>query len=295
MVAPEGHCWLCNKLGKLTREHIPPEAAFNDCPLLLQKIDELSSQTGTMAWADADRFSNGLYFRSLCERCNNRYGSIYGESYVYLVRQIAERIGNVQDFHRISILGVRRPLRILKQVVLQFVTANGPNFVRANSWVAPFIRDKANTTVPREVGIYVFASNRRGSRKSGVAAHIDLETGGQKIVAEFSFWPLGTVLSWGELEDPRLTPIHHWVRFPFNHNATVDLHLSVNPIASAYPLDFRNEVDILREETADVEVKRPNEEASRALFKEALARSGTDEKDWVFSGHPNTMRKVTDQ
>ena len=30
----EGVCWLCGRFGKLTREHIPPRAAFNDNSVL---------------------------------------------------------------------------------------------------------------------------------------------------------------------------------------------------------------------------------------------------------------------
>src|SRR5271166_6637843 len=133
MPAPEGHCWLCNRYGKLSKEHIPPESAFNDCPLLLMKLDERSREAGAVLWAP-DRSQHGQYFRSLCSQCNNKYGRLYGGAYVDLVKRVAERIGDVQEFHKISVLGVRRPLAILKQVILQFVTANGPGFVRANDW-----------------------------------------------------------------------------------------------------------------------------------------------------------------
>src|SRR5271167_2395441 len=139
MSAPQGYCWLCNRFGKLSKEHIPPESAFNDCPLLLMKVDERSSQKGVLEWAP-DRSQRGLYFRSLCAQCNNKYGRVYGGAYVDLVRRVAERIGDVREFHTISILGLHRPLAILKQIMLQFVTTNGPRFVRANEWVAPFIR-----------------------------------------------------------------------------------------------------------------------------------------------------------
>jgi|ERR1019366_5329811 hypothetical protein len=64
MPAPQGHCWLCNQFGKLSKEHIPPEKAFNDCPLLLMKVDERSTKKGVLEWAP-DRRQRGVYFRSL--------------------------------------------------------------------------------------------------------------------------------------------------------------------------------------------------------------------------------------
>ncbi len=294
MPATQGHCWLCNQFGKLSKEHIPPEKAFNDCPLLLMKVDERRTKAGVLEWA-LDRRQRGVYFRNLCEVCNSKYGSLYGGAYVDLVKRIAERIGDVQDFHRISILGVERPLAILKQVMLQFVTANGPGFVRANDWVAPFIRSRTNTTIPKDIGIYLFASNRQGMRKTGVSAHMDLNMSSDaKIVAEFTFWPLGTVVSFGELNDKRLAPIHQWVRFPFGYRGTADLHLYVNPVATDYPLDFRTESQVQSDAVKqNVEIKRPSEGASREMMRKAISHSGNDSDDWVFSGHPNTVKKMT--
>jgi hypothetical protein len=292
MPAPKGYCWLCNKYGKLTKEHIPPESAFNDCPLVLMKINERSR---TMEWEPKTSYQKGLCFRSLCEKCNNRWGSKYGGAYVDLVKRVAERIGDVQYFHKISILDVRRPLAILKQVMLQFVTANGSGFVRSNDWVGPFIRQPENTDIPRDIGIYLFASNDKGSRSSGVSAHHDLVNGKTNIVSEFTFWPLGTVISFGrELPHDRLTPIHQWARYPFDYKGLVDLHLSVNPIATEYPIDFRTRSQVEAGAATDVEIKKPSEETSRDLMNRAMKISG-DTEDWVYSGHPNTVSKIADQ
>jgi hypothetical protein len=298
MSAPDGYCWLCNKYGKLTKEHIPPESAFNESPLLFERVVERSRQTGVVGWG-AERAQRGLYFRSLCEECNNKYGRLYGGAYVDLVKRIAERIGDVREFHKLSLLGVKRPLAILKQVMLQFVTANGANFVRNNDWVAPFIRSRKKTDFPQNVYVYLFASNARMSRKSGVSSHIDLVAQRSYVTAEFTFWPLGTVMSFaGELADNRLTPIHHWAQYPFDHPGSLDLHLSVNPVASAYPLDFRTaaEVKSAAAKGDDPSVKRPSDEDLHEIMSKAMRVSGETGKDsWIFSGHPSTMRKIVDK
>ena len=39
--APEGPCHICGKYGKLSFEHSPPEAAFNDRPLVYAAIKKL--------------------------------------------------------------------------------------------------------------------------------------------------------------------------------------------------------------------------------------------------------------
>lgn len=294
MAGPQDRCWLCNKFGTMTKEHIPPESAYNDCPLVLMKVDERSRQTGALGWTPHTEFRRGLYVRSVCGHCNNRCGRLYGGAYVDLVRRVGERIGDVQEFHKVSILGVRRPLAILKQVVFQFVSANGPGFVRANSWVAPFVKNSRNQAIPLDVGIYLFASNCRGGKTTGISSHIDLSRGGKfNIVAEFSFWPLGTVMSLGDFSHKGLAPIHHWAQYPFDYEATVDLHLPVNPIHSPYPVDFRSESQIVEgRETPAGDVSPPSEEDARRMADETIARSGGDGKGFIFSGHPNTVRKM---
>jgi hypothetical protein len=287
MAAPIGPCWLCGKVRPLTREHIPPEAAFNDCPLLLQRVSELSSRAGELEWTPGTQFREGMWFRSLCEKCNNKYGRWYGPAYVNLVKRIAERVGDIQTYHTILIAGVHKPLEILKQVVMQFVTANGANFVRANEWVSGFVRNQTNQSIPGDVHIYAFASNMRGARTTGVSAHLDLAGRKENVVAEFSFWPLGTVMSWNALGDRRLTPIHHWKEYSFNDRRTVDLNLTVNPTASAYPIDFRTEDEIRKGPTTS-DIAAPAPSALDDMINKAIRTSGGSSKDWIFSGHPST-------
>jgi hypothetical protein len=291
MSAPEGNCWLCGKYGKLSKEHIPPESAFNDCQMLLMKIKERSS---TLEWEPRASYQHGICFRSLCEKCNNRYGSKYGGAYVDLVKRVGKQIGDVPYFHKISVLGVSRPLAILKQVMLQFVTANGPLSVRTNPWVAPFVREPRNQEIPRDISIYLFASNIRGGRNSGVSGHVESETGRTNVVAEFAFWPLGTVISFaGDLCDARLTPIHHWAQHPFDYRGRIDVHLCVNPIASAYPIDFRTEAEVRSQAVTAAEAKAPSREASTEMMKKAMKVSGETDS-WVYSGHPDTVKKMQD-
>lgn len=257
------------------------------------KVDERSLRAGALGWEPDQRFGSGMYVRSVCERCNNKCGRKYGGAYVELVRRVAERIGDVQDFHTTSILGVRRPLAILKQVLFQFVSANGAGFVRANDWVGPFVRNTFNQTIPRDVGIYLFASNCRGGRRTGISSHIDLARGQTNIVAEFTFWPLGTVLSFGHLSHSGLAPIHQWAQYPFDFRGSVDLDLPINPVHSAYPVDFRSEAQVRSAPTQPAaDVKVPSEEEGERMIKEVIRRSGRDGEGMIFSAHPSTVGRM---
>jgi|GEM_PF-5216664 len=36
----EGTCYICGQLGKLSREHMLPRKAFNDCKVILKKMSD---------------------------------------------------------------------------------------------------------------------------------------------------------------------------------------------------------------------------------------------------------------
>lgn len=291
MPAPEGHCWLCREYGKLSKEHLPAEKAYNDCPRLLMKINDINSQDGTLKWVPS-RYSKGIWIRSLCEGCNTKYGHRYVGPYVDLVKRVAEKISDVQECHTIPIHRVRNPFLILKQVMLQFVTANGDRFVKANDWVAPFIMERWNTDVPRNIAIYLFASNSLSGRNSGVSVHRDWNINKTRFVSEFTSWPLGTIISYdGELIDDRLSPIHHWTQYT-NKNQYADLHLRVNPVASEYPLDFRTGSEIRSSaENAPPDPISASEEDVEEMMENVKKISGETE-NWILTGHPGTVNKL---
>ena len=72
----QGKCALCGKEGKLSFEHIPPQAAFNTSPSRVVTGDKLLDDTHRLPWdMDGLRYSNlqqGMGLFSICEDCNNK-------------------------------------------------------------------------------------------------------------------------------------------------------------------------------------------------------------------------------
>jgi hypothetical protein len=205
-------------------------------------VSEVTRQTGRLEWAG--KVEEGLIVRSLCGECNSRGGGQYGSHYVEFIAKLAPIVEKARDGDRIIVSGVRRPLSILKQILQTFVSANGPGFVNANPWVRRFVRNSRSKEWPRDFFAYLFATNSRGCRKSGVSSFYDLQRKRTRTVAEFSFWPLGMVLSFDPVDDYPVTPIHHWIGFDYEWSGELDIALFVNPTSSAYPLDFRTQAQI---------------------------------------------------
>lgn len=283
----EGNCWLCGKHGPLTLEHIPPHAAFNEHPLLLQRVSERSKETGVLTWERGRLHQRGLASRSLCARCNNRAGQRFAPPYIQLIKTVAERVGSIQVRHFMTVQKIKKPQLILRQIIQQFVTANGPTFVDANDWVRPFLQPESRTLLPPDVCVYLFATNRAAARTTGISGHVYAGKNQVRIVSEFTFWPLGTVLSYGELPDQDLTPIHHWCRLPYKSNETADVTLCVNATDSTLPIDFRSEAEMIKARTAQAEV--PVSESSLLELKDlVLKRAGkSGEDEFIYTAHPS--------
>jgi hypothetical protein len=85
--------------------------------------------------------------------------------------------------------------------------------VEANPWIRKFIRNSRNQEWSPELFAYIFATNTRGGRKSGLSAFFDFGRKRIRTVAEVTFWPLGMVLSFDSLDEHPVTPIHHWAQY----------------------------------------------------------------------------------
>ena len=83
-----GQCHICGKYGKLSFEHIPPEAALNKGQVKAYSGEEiLKAFHGEKA-----RYQNmqrGMGRFSLCESCNNTTGQWYAATYCQVAKEVA--------------------------------------------------------------------------------------------------------------------------------------------------------------------------------------------------------------
>ena len=266
-------CWLCGSQGPVTSEHIPPRSAFNDRPVVVQRVSPDAIASGYVAWEDAEEQRQGHSLQSLCTKCNHRGGRTFVPSYKDFVHQIATQVSTRVPLKEVRVTSVRNPQLILRQVLLQFVSTNGASFVKANPWVRQFLLARRASPLPEDVYIYLFATQSRGFRTTGVSGHVLIEKGRYRVVSEFTHWPLGTVLSFTDLSDEPLLPIARWSEIPFNSKQTVEVTLPVNPIESELPIDFRDALDIYIDMGKKANAL-PDEQLVRRMMEETERRGG---------------------
>jgi hypothetical protein len=56
----------------------------------------------------------------------------------------------------------------------------------------------------------LFAVKSQAIKTTGVSLHVTAGSNQIRVLSEFTFYPLGTVLSWGEIQHDGLTPIRRW-------------------------------------------------------------------------------------
>lgn len=138
-VNKHGKCCICGREGMLTQEHIPPSAAFNEYPMLIQELWQLP-KTGK-ASPTARRKPSGNASYTLFASWNSFTRGEYGSEYVKFIKEIAECAETADEgkvFH-LTFSNIM-PLRILKQVLSLICSTCGPEFVQTYSFSEPYLK-----------------------------------------------------------------------------------------------------------------------------------------------------------
>jgi len=235
---PEGKCSVCGLLGKLSKEHIPPKKAFNDSDVFLAKIDK-ERTVAEVRWKKYQRQGGNFGF-VLCERCNNNTGSWYGDYYVDFMKQCADYAHQGNGGKQLTISVNIFPLRIFKQVLTILCASCGPGLSEKSPGLRKIILNKECNQRPANLNVWLYLRAQGGGRSSGITGVSNTNTGENKVVAEFSWWPVGWVLSFNDNNLPELTNITNWYSFGYNDKRNVTLNLNCHWTTTAYPLDYRD-------------------------------------------------------
>jgi 5-methylcytosine-specific restriction endonuclease McrA len=207
---PEGPCCLCGTVGPLSFEHVPPQSAFNDSSVFLAEVKRL---LGRDWWADSDDEIEGRTQQrgagqyTLCEACNNKTGGWYVPDYVRLARAAMPALSVAKAGDVVGIPVDIRPLRVLKQILVMFCSACGPNFVFPE--MARYLLNRESRQLPPGHDVYLglFDRRSRASRQAGLTGRLSL-TGPSHSYSEISFPPLLLVMSvHSPSPDSRLTRV----------------------------------------------------------------------------------------
>ena len=245
-----GQCSICGVVDKLSFEHVPPSAAFNDQRIFEQNLQEMlkAEEEGRKPKGKWAQRGAGRY--TLCERCNSTTGSWYGTTYVSWARQAAELLDRSKGDLNLAYPYRLHPLRAIKQVTAMFCSVCGPALQKRFPEIPKFVLDPERRYLPYDLKVFAYLvdpNESEGGRQSPVVK----ERIGAKehVFAEFAFAPLGFVLTGDVFPiNADLLDISYFGYWPYHNVQTVFLKLPVLPIVSGAPGDFRTRDELNKQQ-----------------------------------------------
>ncbi|MCK9204421.1 MAG: hypothetical protein M0P58_08330 [Bacteroidales bacterium] len=218
-----GTCAICGHEGKLSFEHVPPQAAYNDSPIFVQGHVHLTEQTSPL-YGKKMKSNRGSGGYTLCESCNKKTGSWYGSAFNDFVHQGMAIIGQYK--HPVPVITGTykiKPLNVIKQIITMFLAIEKGGILRADTNLIDFILNKSKTQLPSRYGVYLYSNMASQSRMMGYT-FVGGDTRRFKKWSEINFKPFGYFLT-DESDPPNrlMCKITSWSNFSYNQEVSVQI------------------------------------------------------------------------
>jgi hypothetical protein len=252
MAGPTGICCICGTQGKLSFEHVPPHAAFNDHRVFEADIEKLMQGQ----WEPGEKPTEGRYKQqgagryTLCGKCNNDTGSWYGPAYVTVAKQAMGLLfrsgGNLSLAYPYGMY----PLRFLKQIVTMFFSACGPGLQEKNPDLVRFVLNRDLRALPPKFQFFAYLHHPDSAaiRQAGLTG-VAKGSGRMHVFSEIAFPPFGLIMSVDGHPpiDERLCNITHLREYTYRTWDIIYLQMPVLHVSTVLPGDFRSVDEVKRD------------------------------------------------
>jgi hypothetical protein len=233
-----GICCLCGLEKKLSFEHVPPRSALNNKLVYTQNAEQLSD-TISKKYQTKNRSPRGFGGYTLCETCNKRTGSWYANDYADFAIQGIEIIKGYEN-PAFFIEGKYKikPLNVIKQILVMFMSADKVGHYRSNKALVDFLLNKESIGISTTYNIYMYSNLSIFHRLFGYTVTM-LDDGSIQKWAEINFKPFGFLLTENSIPaHPKMVDITDFTLYSYNEIAEVSLSLPylevINPIIGMY-------------------------------------------------------------
>jgi hypothetical protein len=241
----ESTCRVCGSADGLTDEHTPSRKAGNLPRLIEVTVDvEASEATDEIAWQTQLR-QGGARAATLCKTCNNSTGRRYNPAYIRLVQQCGEWAVQENAGRTCNIALDLHPQRAVKQGLTSILATSQAGIIARHGHLRELLLDpeSVRSLVPLRLWLYLRANS--GGRNTGVACTVAEETGVGRVLAEFSFWPLGWLLTFDDVPVDGAVDVSSWFEIGYHDQRRFCCAVPCQWAHLAYPADFRSRKDIL--------------------------------------------------
>ena len=270
MATPKfGTCHLCGEHKKLSFEHVPPEAAFNNQRIIRTDFLKIL-ETENLDELKGKQQQRGAGAYTLCEKCNSDTGAWYAGAYADWAHQAMEFVirsrGRPTLFYPYNL----HPLRVLKQVVCMFCSVNGFYFQKAQPDLVRFVLNKESRIFPshiRVLAFYTFSNRLRSTGTTAVLRGMGSGSSTIHLLSETTFPPFGFAMTISSSPMPgvEFCDISSFSEFTYrDFRFGVPMKLPLLPIYTGFPGDYRTREQTLADYERSKEVEATLERQQRA-------------------------------
>lgn len=252
-------CRICLRSDvPLTYEHVPPRATGNDESLRVYGLDHWLSSDEERGLEGGRIEQRGAGDRVLCESCNNKTGSWFGNELALLARAAHNILGRApleefdKSLDRMAAdvafkqtpgrpdLGPH-PLRIAKQFVSMMLSTSPPDLARLHPELPEFVLDRERIGLADRYQLYLALFAGPLARQTGIAHSLHIESGAMTTLVEVAFPPLAYVMTIDSKPGPiEMLNITSFVDVGYDTRADIEAHLLIGFGHTPYPADYRS-------------------------------------------------------
>lgn len=293
-------CRICRREEeKLSYEHVPPRAAFNDGRRTVYDIDDWLNRSADGTLPGGRIVQRGAGASTLCARCNNNTGSWYGGELKRAANAGAKLLMEtpLKEFdrlleHRWAQTTVKQsemgphPLRFIKHIVAMLLATSPSELTLNHRELADFVLDRTRTGLSDRYRFYLALYAGPYGRTTGVVPSFDLERNRRDTFVEVAWPPYAYVMTIDSepdaLETVDITPM---VEVGYDQRADIALDLLIGFGHTAIPVDYRT--------SAMIERDRALNEADTGAAAVGVGAKALS--DWMAEQHRNPLiRNGTD-
>ncbi|MDD5658578.1 MAG: hypothetical protein PHR39_01020 [Actinomycetota bacterium] len=248
-----GKCHLCGNVNKLSLEHVPPQKAYNASNAKLFQGDQLIAKDG-LPWdfngLKGNEHQNGIGGTTLCVECNSNTGAWYAKSYIDFVKKSYNQLIQKKPVVNSSVtikLNDIYPIRVVKQILVMFMSINNPDFLDTDIKLRELMMTKLSKNINLNkyaVGMYVNASKL--SKYIGLSALIEGKN--VTLLSELTTIPFGYVFQVDSKPSDRYCDLTNILNtFEYDDKIDIELTMPIYDSNIVYPGDYRTKDQILKD------------------------------------------------
>lgn len=200
-----------------------------------------SAAGGSVVWRGET--IQGAKYDSLCGPCNNNTGSWYNGAYVRMVRACA-KVARPKAAGTSCDVAILNPQRVAKQALVSLIATSQPGLTARYPGLRALLLDRESqaSLVPSRLWLYLKAN--QGGVSTGLATALDIDRGEGHLVAGFSFWPLGWILTLDGTEATGALDVSAWTTQGYMDRGPAIAKIPCQWAISPYPGAFRGPEDM---------------------------------------------------